>query len=65
MHGSRQEGTGWGGVEINLSNTKSKKKKASERPPPPTPPGQTPSSLPQGKKNSGSAHVICISIKSG
>lgn len=50
MHGSRQEGAGWGGVEINLSNTKSKKKKASERPPPPTPPGQTPSSLPQGKK---------------
>lgn len=35
MHGSRQEGAGWGGVEINLSNTKSKKKKASERPPPP------------------------------
>lgn len=48
MHGSRQDGAGWGGVEINLSNTKSKKKKASERPPP-TPPGQT-SSLPQGKK---------------
>lgn len=35
MHGSRQEGAGWGAVEINLSNTKSKKKKASERPPPP------------------------------
>lgn len=35
MHGSRQEGAGWGGVEINLSNTKRKKKKASERPPPP------------------------------
>lgn len=35
MHGSRQEGAGWCGVEINLSNTKSKKKKASERPPPP------------------------------
>lgn len=37
MHGSRQEGAGWGGVEINLSNTKSKKKKASERPHPPPP----------------------------
>lgn len=47
MHGSRQEGAGWCGVEINLSNKKSKKKKASEGPP--TPPGQTPSSLPQGK----------------
>lgn len=35
VHGSRQEGAGWGGVEINLSNTKSKKKRASERPPPP------------------------------
>lgn len=36
MHGSRQEGAGWCGVEINLSNTKSKKKKVSERPPHPT-----------------------------
>lgn len=34
MHGSRQEGAGWCGVEINLSNKKSKKKKASEGPPP-------------------------------
>lgn len=62
MHGSRQEGAGWCGVEINLSNTKSKKKKVSERPPP-TPPGTI--IPPSREKNSGSAHVICILIKSG
>lgn len=61
MHGSRQEGAGWCGVEINLSNTKSKKKKVSERPP--TPPGTI--IPPSREKNSGSAHVICILIKSG
>lgn len=63
MHGSRQEGAGWGGVEINLLNTKSKKKKASERPPPPT--WANTIIPPSRENNSGSAHVICISIKSG
>lgn len=64
MHGSRQEGAGWGGVEINLSNTKSKKKKASERPPP-HPTWANTIIPPSRENNSGSAHVICISIKSG
>lgn len=30
MYGFRQEGVGWGGVEINLLNIKSKKKKVLE-----------------------------------